>query len=125
MEKIQELYVILENKANALGDLCGLLVKHKINIETIGVFGDSAKLLVKEIEKTKKILENNNYTVELRNVLRVEMENKPGELAYITSRLGHVGINIDHLYSSLCADEKKATVLLDVSDVEMALKLFQ
>ena len=125
MERIQELYVILEDKANALGELCELLAKNKINIETIGVFGDSAKLLVQNIEKTKKVLEKHNYTVEIRDVIRIELENKPGELSYLTSRLGHVGINIDYLFSSFKKGEATASVILDVSDINMAIKLFQ
>jgi len=125
MDRIQELYVILDDKPGALGEMCDVLAKDKINIETIGVFGDSAKLLVKDLERAKKILENNNYTVEIRDVLRVVLKNKPGELAYIVSRISHIGINIDYLYSSIKPGEKRSTVILDVSDVDMALKLFE
>lgn len=125
MEKIKELYVILEDRAKALGELCKVLSEHKINIETIGVFGDSAKLLVQNIERTKKLLEKKNYTVEIRDVLRIEMENKPGELAYLTSRLGHVGINIDYLYSSIKPGDKTATVILDADDIDTAMSLFK
>ena len=125
MERIQELYVILDDKPGALGELCELLAKYEINIETIGVFGDSAKLLVQDIEKIKKLLEKNNYTIEIRDVLRVVLENKPGELAYITSRISHIGINIDYLFTSIKPGEKYCTVILDVSDVDMALKLFK
>lgn len=125
MEKIKELYVILENRANALGELLDILSKNKINIETIGVFGDSAKLLVNNVEKTKRLLEKNNYVVEIRDVLRAELQNKPGELAYLTSRLGHVGINIDYLYSAIRHGDKTAIVILDVDDIETALSLFR
>ena len=125
MERIQELYVILDDKPGALGELCEVLAKNKINIDTIGVFGDSAKLLVQHIEKTRKLLEKNNYTAEIRDVIRVELENKPGELAYIVSRISHVGINVDYLFASMKPGEKLTTVILDVSNVDMALKLFE
>ena len=125
MEKIQELFVVLDNKPGALGELCELLAKHNVNIETIGVFVDSAKLLVRNIDKTKKILETNNYTVEIRDVLRFEIPNKPGELAYITTRISHVGLNIDHLYASAKPGDKTVTLIIDVDDVETAMTLFR
>ena len=125
MDRIQELYVILDDKPGALGEMCEVLANDKINIETIGVFGDSAKLLVKDLKQAKKLLEDNNYTVEIRDVLRVVLQNKPGELGYIVSRIGHLGINIDYLYSSIKPGETRSTVILDVSDVDMALKLFE
>lgn len=125
MERMKELYVILEDRPGALGELCEVLAKNKINIETIAVFGDSAKLLAKNIQKTKKVLEKNNYTVEIRDVIRVDLENKPGELAYITSRIGHVGINIDYLYSTTEPGAKTIPVILDVSDIDTAMSLLK
>lgn len=125
MQVIKELYVILENKPGALGEFSEVLAKNKINVETIGVFGDSAKLIVQNPDEVKKVLEKNNYTVETRDVLRAELKNKPGELAYITSRIGHVGINIDYLYTSIHPSAKTATVILDVSDIKTALSLFK
>ncbi len=125
MDKIQELYVVLENKPGALGELCEQLAKSNINIETIDVFVDSAKLLVKNIDKAKKILEKNNYTVEIRDVLRFEIENKPGELTYITSRISHVGLNIDHLFASSKPGDKTVSVIIDVDDIDTAMTLFR
>ena len=47
MERITEIFVILENKPSALGELCTSLAEKGINIESIGVFHDSAKIYVK------------------------------------------------------------------------------
>ena len=46
IERITELYVILENKPSILGDLCSFLAENEINIDAIGVFHDTAKLYV-------------------------------------------------------------------------------
>lgn len=125
MEKIKELYVILVDEPNALGQLCEFIAKMNINIETIAVFGDSAKLIVKDTEKTKNLLEKHGYTTEIREVLRVVLDNKPGELAYVTTRIGHVGINIKYMYSEINARNKKVAVILDVDDVDTTLSLFK
>ena len=47
----------LENKPSVLGDLCGHLAEAGINIDSIGVFHDTAKLVVSNLNKALKILE--------------------------------------------------------------------
>ena len=125
MEVIKELYIVLDNRPGALGEFSNALAQNNINVETIAVFGDSAKLIVKDITRAQQILEEHKYTVEIRDVIRVELDNKPGELAYLTSRIGHVGINIDYLYTSFQENSRKVNVILDVSDIETTLSLFR
>ncbi len=124
MEKVKELFVILEDKPNALGALLNILSKNRINVESMGVFVDSAKLLVDNVDKTQKILLEKNFAVEVREVLKVKVKNSSKELAYITERIGHVGINISHAYGTSNKQDKKITLILDVSDVDTALTLF-
>ena len=38
MEKITKLFVVVENRSGALGELLGCLGREKINIEAIGLF---------------------------------------------------------------------------------------
>ena len=125
MERITELFVILENKPSTLGDLCGYLAENEINIEAIGVFHDTAKIYVKNLNKAVKLLEKLNYTVELRDVLLIELENRPGALAELTSKLGDEGINIDYCYGTLSRKGTNQAVIVDVSNIEAAVKLFQ
>ena len=125
MEKIKELFVILEDRPKALGEMLNVLAKEKIVIETMAVFVDSAKLIVKNIEKAQKVLKAHNYAAEVRDVIRTQVENKTKELAYITERIGHVGINISYIYGMTNPGEKDITLIMDVSDVETALSLFK
>jgi len=124
MEKVKELFVILEDRPKALGELLKVLSKNNIKIDCIGVFVDSAKLLVNDAEKTKKILQDNNYAVEIREVIKVRIENTPKELAYITERIGQLGINISHAYGTTDKKNNMMTLILDVADVETSLSLF-
>ena len=86
MERISEIFVVLENRPSTLGDLCSHLAENGINLEAIGVFHDTAKLYVKNLNKAMKILDKLNYVTEIREVLRVELENRPGALAEIASK---------------------------------------
>ncbi len=125
MERISELFVILENRPSTLGELCSHLAENGINIEAIGVFQDTAKLYVKNANKAVKMLSKLDYTTEMRDVLRVELENRPGALADVTSKLGNKGINIEYCYATISKKRDTAAVILDVSDIDKALKILK
>lgn len=123
VERITEIYVILENKPSVLGELCTTLAESNINIEAIGVFHDSAKLAVqpKDLNNAVKLLGKLNYITELRDVLRVDLENKPGALADVTTKLGDEGVNIEYCYGTLSRKGSTVSVIIDVNDIDRAL----
>ena len=125
MERVTEIFVVLENRPSTLGEMCSHLAENGINIESIGVFQDTAKLYVKNTNKAMKILSKLDYTTESRDVLRVELENRPGALADITSKLGNKGINIEYCYATISKKRDTAAVILDVSDIDKALKILK
>jgi len=123
MEKITEIFVVLENKPSTLGDLCSHLAENGINIEAIGVFQDTAKLLVKNFTKAMKILSKLDYTIELREVLLVQLENRPGALSEMATKLGNKGVNIEYCYGTLSKKKNTSAVIIDVSDLDKAIKI--
>jgi hypothetical protein len=123
MERVTEVYVILENKPSVLGDLCSHLAEAGINVDSIGVFHDTAKLVVSNLNKALKILERLNYITEQRDVLRIDLENKPGALAELTTKLGDEGINIEYCYGTLSRQGSTISVIMDVSNIERAIKV--
>jgi hypothetical protein len=125
MERITEIFVVLENKPATLGELCSHLAENGINVDAIGVFQDTAKLLVQNLNKAVKILSKLEYTTELRDVLLVNLENRPGALAEVASKLGNKGINIEYCYSTLNKKKNSNAVILDVSDIDKALKILK
>jgi hypothetical protein len=125
MEKITELFVVVENRPGTLGELLGCLGREKINIEAIGLFQDIAKLSVSDVDRAAKLLRQSNYQVELREVLRLHLDNKPGSFAMVVSRLGTAGINIDYCYSTVNKGQKDASVILDVEDLDRAMSVLQ
>jgi hypothetical protein len=125
MEKITEIFVILENRPSTLGELCSHLAEEGINIEAIGVFHDAAKIYVHNVSKAQKLLNKLNYTTELRDVIKVDLENRPGALAELTTKLGNKGINIEYCYGTLSKKGERVSVILDVSDIERAIKILE
>ena len=125
MERITEIFVILENRPSKLGELCSHLAENGINIEAIGVFHDTAKLYVKNTNKAMKVLSKLDYTTELRDVLKVELENRPGALAEVATKLGNKGVNIEYCYGTIAKKAGATAVILDVSNLERAIKILK
>ena len=125
LEKITEIFVVLENRPSTLGELCSLLAEKEINIESIGVFQDTAKLLVKNPSKAVKVLSKQDYTMEIRDVIRMELENRPGNLAEVTTKLGEKGINIEYCYATSTQKTDSVSVILDVSDIDKAIGILK
>jgi hypothetical protein len=125
MERTTELFVVVENRPSALGELLGRLAKEKINIEAIGLFQDIAKLSVSDVNLALKALRSGKYQVEMRDVLRLELDNKPGSFAFVASRLGAVGINIEYCYCTVSKGQKSASVILDVADLDRAMTVLE
>jgi len=125
MERIIEIFVVLENKPSTLGDMCSHLAEEGINIEAIGVFQDTAKLLVNNVNKAMKILSKLDYTVELRDVLLVQLENRPGALSEMATKLGNKGVNIEYCYGTLSKKKNSNAVIIDVSNLEKAMKILK
>ena len=123
MEKIREIFVVVENRPGALGDLLGHLTRENINIEAVGLFQDTAKLSVSDVDRALKALARGRYQVEVREVLRLELDNKPGSFAFIASRLGTARINIDYCYGTIAKGQKSAAVILDVADLDRAMSV--
>jgi len=123
VERITEIYVILENKPSQLGDLCSFLAENDINIDAIGVFHDTAKICVQNLNKAVKLLSKLNYTTELRDVLKIDLENRPGALAELTTKLGDEGINIEYCYGTLARKGNMVSVVMDVSNIERACQV--
>jgi len=125
MERISEIFVVLENRPSTLGELCSHLSENGINVEAIGVFQDTAKFYVKNISKATKLLKKLKYETDIREVLKIDLENVPGALAEIAAKLGNKGINIEYCYGTLSAKGKSAAVILDVSNIDKAIKILK
>jgi hypothetical protein len=125
MEKIKELYVVIENRPKATGEMLRILKKKNISIFGVGIFQDTARLYVSEPKQAFQVLHENNYVVEEREVLRVLMPNHPGALMELTTKLGNAGININYLYGALEPKQASGTIILEVDNPTLALDIFK
>jgi hypothetical protein len=97
----------LENKLGVLAHITTQLARAKINIEGISVAESTdvglVQLVVSNAEATKKILTKEHIAFTIQMVSLVHLDNKPGSLARIASKLAKAGVNINYVYATACS----------------------
>lgn len=61
----------------------------------------------------------------MRDVLLVQLENRPGALAQVATRIGDEGINIEYCYGTLGQSGDRVSVIIDVSNIDRATKVLE
>jgi len=125
MQKVSELYVLLENRPGTVGELARVLKKKGISIYAIGLFIDTARLHVSDPQLALQSIQEQGYQVELRDVLHIEVPNKSGVLMELTQKIGNAGININHLYGAMGKNQKQGIIIMDVDNIQLALDIFK
>ena len=83
------------------------------------------RLLVGDTDKAVNLLAKNEYVFDVMPVIALELENKPGEMAKITTKFGEEGININYVYGSVSSPEEKCLFVFCPEDIELAAKIFK
>ncbi len=124
----KQLSVTLVNQAGEGAKLCGILKEAGVNIEAISVCeyteGGLVRLIVSDDRKATNLLREKGYGVLVRVVVALELENRPGALGEVMTKLAENGYNINYCYGSAKPGENKAPIFLAVSDAVKADMLF-
>ena len=120
----QQISVFAENRPGRLATITAVLAKEKINIratttttsDTFGVIN----LLVDKPLKAQKALTTAGLMVQVRNVLAVELGDKPGALDVLMQLLSNTGINVNNAYGFVVESHERAIFVVDVDQAEKA-----
>jgi len=82
------------------------------------------RLLVGNTDKAIDLLSKNDYVFDIMAVIALELENRPGELAAITSKFGEEGININYVYGSVSSPDEKCLFVFCPEDIDLAARIF-
>lgn len=75
--------------------------------------------------KAIDLLSRQDYLFDIMPVIALELENRPGELAKIATRLGQEGININYVYGSVAGPDQKCLFIFCPDDIDHAAKIFK
>jgi hypothetical protein len=125
----QQLSIFAENKPGKLAAVTAVLAKEKISIratvistsDTFGVIS----LIVDDPKRAQAALTKAGMMVRLRDVLAVLIDDKPGGLDRLTQLLFKENVNINNAYGFVLESREKAVFVLDVDQIEKAVKLIE
>ena len=123
MEKMTQLSIAIENAPGQLGRLCRALAQANVNIRGISVSDgtdvSTVRLVVSDVAAATKVLREAGVQCVSQDVLVLELEDKPGALERVASRLGEAGVNVHYIYGTGDSGHK-GVMVLRVSDVDRA-----
>ena len=126
--KLRQLSLFLENRPGALRGPCEALGRAGIDILTLSLadtqqFG-ILRLIVKEEERARKVLEDAGCVVKVTDVLAVEVPDRAGGLADMLGVFEGSGLSVEYLYPLVAGHRgKTAVLLLRVEDPDRAAGL--
>ena len=82
------------------------------------------RAIVSDTDKAVDLLSKNDYVFDIMPVIALQLENKPGELAKISTKFGEEGININYVYGSASSSDEKYLFVFCPEDIEQAAKIF-
>ncbi len=124
--KIHQLSLFLENRPGQLKVPCRVLAKAGIDIitssladtEQFGIF----RIVVKDWQKAKKVLEESGSVVNVTEVLAIEVPDQPGGLAGALEAFDEAGLGIEYMYAFTSGQRgKKATCIFRFEDPDKAI----
>lgn len=126
---VKQLSVFVQNIPGRLAEITTFLAEHNINLRAISMadtidFG-ILRLIVDDPEHSAKLLQENNYTVSVTEVLAVGFDDTPGSLARALTLLAEEAISVDYAYAFVCDDNERACIILKPSDLSKATELIK
>lgn len=125
MPRAKELKVRVEDRPGMLGEIATALGEKGVNIRALNAWVEGemgvGRMVVDKVGPAKKALAARGWTVEEKDIVELELADKPGALGEAATALGEAGVNIEYVFLGT-GGARKATLFLGVSDVAAAMK---
>jgi len=127
--KAYQLTIPVENKPGVLAQVTSILARKLINIRsaTITSLGDagSINLIVNKPKLGHKLLTKEGIPVELKEIIAVLIEDRPGGLDKLLQILSVENLNIENGYGFVIESRKNAVFVLEIKDSARAKDLIE
>ena len=124
----KQIYVTVDDEIGVLNRMADSLADRGINIEAVAGYGMAGTgkarvmLVVDDTRRACDLLKQKGFTsLEEREEIQVELDNKPGALKGVTSLLAAKGISIKQLYGTMSSEKAPVRVVRATSDNQTAI----
>lgn len=126
---INQLSVFVENKPGRLAAVIEALGENNINMSALSLADTSEygilRIIVDNPDGAAEILKGIGVVVKVTKVLAISMDDTPGGLSKILDIFLKNEINVDYMYAFVGKTEKKAVMVVKVSDAKKAEEVLQ
>lgn len=121
---VKQISVFLENKPGKLAEVTSAFSKSDINLRAMSLaeaedFG-IVRLITNDLYNTSTILKDSGFIFSVKDVLAVEIEDKPGSLTSVLTILGDNQVNLEYMYAFTAHTADKVNLILSVADNKKA-----
>ena len=125
--KVKEIRLFMLDKIGLLSEVTTAIAKAKVNINTICAYAMENHaffmLTTSSHAKAKKALAPLGFGIEEKDVIQVEVPNKPGELQKVAEKIADAGVDIEYMYAT--TGGSKATCIFKTADDQKAMKVIR
>ena len=127
MPKAHQLTIRCRNRPGTLAHIAKVMGDAGVNIQgfLLSTSGSQGllKVVVDDLDQAKEALQEAGLSYAEQLVLHARLANVPGALARFAGKLAARKINIVSGYQTVETDSRRASVVLEVSNLEKALQL--
>jgi len=125
--KAKEIRLFMPNKVGLLSEVTTAIAKAKVNINTICAYAMENNaffnLITSSNTKAKKALAPLGFGIEEKDVIQVEVPNRPGELKKVAKKIADAGVDIEYMYATTGGG--KATCVFKTADDQKAIQIIR
>ena len=126
---ISQLSVFVENKQGSMSGIAEVLAEAGIDIRALTIADTTdfgiLRLIVRNSEEAKKVLQEKNFVVTINQVVGVEVPDEVGGLARVLRILDDALINIEYMYDFLAIKKEKAYIIIRVENNAKTVDLLE
>jgi hypothetical protein len=127
--KVEQISLFLENKPGSMEKATKVLSDAGINIRALSLADTSdfgiLRLILNDVDRGKKILQENGFTVRKTEVVAVEVPDKPGGLHSIMEALSRSNVNVEYMYAYVERSGKDAIIIFRFDPIDAGIEALQ
>ena len=125
--RLNQISVFLENAPGRLEKVCKALSDAGVNLDTLMTIETAdfgiVRLIADDPDAAERALKNEGIAASKIEVLAVEVEDRPGALLKILSKMRSKGVNVEYMYAMTKPLAKNSVMVMSFKDIDAAEKI--